>query len=69
MRVLYSYEARLPFPPGRMSEHEMEMDIEDLPPLAKREIDNNRRIEDLYGNFYEWKYAGGTILWWISPLK
>lgn len=67
MRVLYTYEMRVPFPPGRYEAFEVEMDVADLPPLAAKEV-AKRGIEAMYGEFYLWEYAGATLWWWVRPV-
>jgi hypothetical protein len=67
MKVRYSYEVRYPFPPGRDSAYDVPTEVEDLPPLARKEAEAVG-VEAMFGQFYLWEHAGAKLWYWVTPL-
>ena len=66
MKVLYHYEMRYPWPPGR-EDGDVVLDVEDLPPLIQRELRGGTPIEAMFVQFYHWEALGIDHWYWVRP--
>jgi len=65
MRVRYFTQAAHPW--GREEPTESELDLDELPPLAKRVLERDG-IEGLLRDFHYWEGLGIKLWFWVRPL-
>lgn len=68
MKVHYHSEMSFPWPPGReYTQLDIDLDGPDVPVLLQRDL-RDRKPEEMFHDWYEWKYLGITHYYWIRPV-
>ena len=65
MKVRYFTQSSHPW--GREDPSETILDVDDLPPLAKREL-RRSGIDDLCLDYFYWEAIGIRLWWWVRPV-